>query len=388
MPSAALSSAPLVLIHGDDGFAVRERAHQYLHHWATTQPGWEQEIIDAQAGNTDEALRALSRLWEAVHTLPMFGAGKVVWLQNCTFLGEERVASSEAVTDALAQLAEQLKGLGQQNVRLLITAGSVDRRRSFYKAVEKLGAVEHFPAWSLADRFWTAEAQQWARERLAQHNQRISPAALETLLELVGPDRQQLATELEKLSLYVAPRQQIEQADVEAVVTRHKQARAFALVDALGERHLPNLLRALDEALWEVRLDSKKSELGLLYSLISKVRLMILAKELVREGWMKPSSSRDPSALDTFKRQLARVPADRLPTDPRFNPLAANPYPLFKALVQSANYTLAELIRAMRLLLECNQRLISSSLDEALVLQQTLIEIVRRSPQPASRAAA
>jgi hypothetical protein len=31
----------------------------------------------------------------------------------------------------------------------------------------------------------------------------------------------------------------------------------------------------------------------------------------------------------------------------------------------------------MRLLLECNQRLIFSSLDEALVLQQTLVQIVR-----------
>jgi hypothetical protein len=45
-------------------------------------------------------------------------------------------------------------------------------------------------------------------------------------------------------------------------------------------------------------------------------------------------------------------------------------------------------VRAMELLLQCNQRLISSSLDEKLVLQQTLVEIVRTQPAtgaPASR---
>jgi len=85
-----------------------------------------------------------------------------------------------------------------------------------------------------------------------------------------------------------------------------------------------------------------------------------------------------------FKAQLERVPADKLPEDRRFNPLALNPYVLYKALPQVKRYTEAELIRAMELLFQCNRRLVSSSLDEALVLQQTLVQIVG---QPPSRAA-
>ena len=38
----------------------------------------------------------------------------------------------------------------------------------------------------------------------------------------------------------------------------------------------------------------------------------------------------------------------------------------------------AELIRAMDLLLQCNMKLVSSGLDESLVLQQTLTQIVRK----------
>jgi hypothetical protein len=42
-------------------------------------------------------------------------------------------------------------------------------------------------------------------------------------------------------------------------------------------------------------------------------------------------------------------------------------------------YTINELVRAMGLLLECNLKMVSSSLDEALVLQQTLVKIVQES---------
>jgi DNA polymerase III delta subunit len=98
---------------------------------------------------------------------------------------------------------------------------------------------------------------------------------------------------------------------------------------------------------------------------------MILLKEMLREGWIKPESD-----YQRFKAQLERVPAAQLPEDRRYNPLALNPYVLFKALPQARRYTQAELIEAMDLLLRCNQRLVSSSLDEALILQQTLVQIV------------
>ena len=121
-----------------------------------------------------------------------------------------------------------------------------------------------------------------------------------------------------------------------------------------------------------MKFDSQKSEIGLLYGLISKVRVMIFLKEMLREGWIKADVD-----YSRFKAQLDRVPADKLPEDKRFNPLALNPYLLYKALPNVRRYSSDELIEAMRILLECNQRLIFSNLDEALVLQQALVQIVR-----------
>jgi DNA polymerase-3 subunit delta len=366
-------SAAVLLVCGEDEFAVKQRAKQIYLEWTRELGGMDHEILDASVGNSGEALKILARLREALQTLPFFGTAKVVWLKDCNFLGEERAAASQAVTDTLADLAEELKAFPWDNVRLLISAGKVDKRKIFYKSLDKIGTVEILDGWSANDRDWTDQAEAWGRKALRAQQKEIADDALAELIARVGPNARQLDNEIEKLSLYAADSAEIQLEDVVAICTRNKTARAFALGDALGDRDLPRLLRCLDEELWEVQLDSQKSEIGLLYGLISKVRAMILLKEMVREGWIKPESD-----YNRFKAQLERVPADQLPEDRRFNPRSINPYVLFKALPQVKRYTQEELVRAMDLLLQCNQRLVSSGLDEALVLQQALVQIVER----------
>jgi len=380
MPAA--SSAPVLLVCGDDDFNVKQRARQVFQKWSEELGGMDHEIIDAQVSNGGEALKALAKLREGLNTLPFFGGGKVVWLQNCSFLGDDRTASSQAVTDTLAELAAELKTFEWRTVRLLISAGKVDKRKTFYKTIEKLGEVETFAALSLDDKDWASKAEDHALKQLKALKKVIGDEALSELVSNVGPNLRQLTSEVEKLALYVGDRPQINVDDVTAIVTRNKQARAFALGDALGDRDLPRLLRCLDEEMWEMKFDSQKSEIGLLYGLISKIRAMIFLREMIREKWIKADSD-----YNRFKSKLEQIPAGKLPEDRRFNPLALNPYVLFKALPHAKRYSTDELVRAMELLLQCNQRLISSSLDEKLVLQQTLVEIVR-SKGPAALAVA
>ena len=373
-PAQSTAPAPVALLHGDEDFAVKQRARQLFDKWCGEVGGMDHETIDAAVGNGGEALKALGKLREALQTLPFFGGGKVVWFKDCSFLGDDRTSASAAVTEALAELAAELKAFRWDGVRLLVSAGKVDKRKTFYKTLEKLGSVEHFAALSLDDRNWADQAEDIAYKKLKALKKEISSEALAKLVANVGPNAAQLHSEVEKLAAYAGARADIALADVDAIVTRNKQARAFALADALGDRNLPVLLKTLDEELWEVRLKiGKKSEIGLLYGLISKVRVMIFLQEMIKAGWLKADGD-----YTRFKAQLERVPADALPEDKRINPLAMNPYVLFRALPQSKKYSSAELIRAMDLLLQCNMKLVSSGLDESLVLQQTLTQIVRK----------
>ncbi len=361
----------MVLVCGEDEFAIKQRARQLYAQWSEELGGIDHEVIDATVSNSGEALKALARLREALQTLPFFGSGKVVWLRDCNFLADERAATTQAVADTLAELAQELKEFTWRNVRLMISAGKVDKRKTFFKTIDKLGVVESFAGWSVDDRDWVQQAEIWARKAIQSRQKVLSEEALAELISRVGPNARQLDSEIEKVALYVGDRKEIEFEDVAAICTRNKMARAFALGDALGDRDLPRLLRRLDEELWEVKLDPQKSEIGLLYGLISKVRAMLLLKEMLREGWVKPESD-----YNRFKAQLERVPADQLPKDRRYNPLALNPYVLYKALPQVKHYTEAELIQAMELLLQCDMRLVSSGADESLVLQQALVQIV------------
>jgi DNA polymerase III subunit delta len=364
------SQPRVLLICGGDEYSVKLRAREVYRAWSEEIGGTDHETIDASASNAGEALKALGRLSEALETLPFFGPGKVVWFRDCTFLGDDRTAGTAAVTDRLAGMVPFLQGFPWGAVRLLVTAGKVDKRRSFYKTFEKIGAVEHFAELSLESGDWVDRVSETAERLLAEADKRMEPRTLSDFVAMVGPNLRQLHHEIEKLILFVGDRGQIESSDLKAVVSRNRQARAFALGDALGERNLAALLKALGEELWEMQVDRKKSEIGVLYGLISKVRVMLLAKELMREGWIKPE--RD---FSRFKAQLSRLADKPLPTDKKYNPRLINPFVLFRAAQQSRHYTIEELVAAMDRLLVSNQQLVGSSLDESLVLQRAVVGI-------------
>ena len=367
----AKPDVPVALICGDDDFAVKQRAKELYVKWSAELGGEDHEIIEATVNNAGEALRAIGKLREALQTLPFFGGGKAIWLRDCNFLGDERTASSGDVTETLAELAQELKEFRWQNVRLLVSAGKVDKRKTFYKTLEKIGRVESFDGWSVNDKDWAGQAEMMVDKLIQARDKKIGDDALAELVARIGPQPRQLANEVEKLCLYVGERMDITKADVNAICIKNKLSRAFALGDALGNRNLPVMLKCLDEELWEMQFDKDKSEIGMLYGLISKTRALLMLKEMIREGWVKVTSD-----YNSFKSQLERVPASKLPSEKKYNPLALNPYVLFKALSQVRNYSETELVHAMDLLLSANHRLVSSALDERIVLQQILVQIV------------
>ena len=366
-----LPTEPFCLVFGDEDFLVRDRASQVYEGWCAEAGGEDHQIIDGTVRNAAEALEALAKLNEAVQTLPFFGGAKVVWLRGANFLGDERTASSRDVTDRLNGLAKGWETFDWQGVRVLISCGKVDKRKAFFKSAKKIAAVEDL---SIADKERGSRAALIVRQRLAELGKKIAPHVADELILLAGSDLQQLHTEADKLAVYVGEREEVMRQDVHEIATRTRQAQGFALADALGERNLPKLLRVLDEELWVVKLDAKKSPIALLYGLITKVRTMIFLKEMLRLKWIRTGGG-----YQQFKSQLEAIQDDRLPDERKFNPKAMHPYMLFNALGHARQYSEGELTRAMDILLRCNRQLVSSSTDDTLILQQALVQIVNKA---------
>ncbi|MDB6131452.1 MAG: polymerase delta [Verrucomicrobiales bacterium] len=371
MPPSATVPGPLLLVCGDDEFAVKQRSKEVFQSWS--KEAADQEILDGTVSNGGEALKVLSRLRESLQTLPFFGGKKAIWLQGVNFLGDERAASSSAVTETLAEIALELKAFKWTDVQLLISSGKADKRKLFYKAIEKTGAVESFAGLTMDDKNWVFAAEQIADRSMRERGKSFSDDALPIFVQQVGPNTRLLNNEIEKLSLYLNRRLVAEVADVETIVVKNKQSKAFALADAVGKRDLPLLLRCLDKELHEMKTDTQKSEIGVLYGIISKIRHMIIGRELIG----KKKVSLDVS-YPSFKTVFDKINQEFF-TSGEDSVVSVNAYMLHMALRQSQNYTMDELVRAMAALLNCNLKLVTSGLDGVIVLQQTLVGIVSKN---------
>ena len=88
----------------------------------------------------------------------------------------------------------------------------------------------------------------WTAEQFARHGVKASAEACRALVELVGDNLQELATEIEKLSTW-AGHDEIGQDDVELLVVARADVPPFVLTDAWGRRDVGAVLSATESIL-------------------------------------------------------------------------------------------------------------------------------------------
>ena len=222
---------------------------------------------------------------------------------------------------------------------------------------------------------WVIEAEQRVRDSFAQAQIQAGAEAISLLVELVGPHPRQLEQESEKVMLFASASGQATSEDIRQVVSRNKQAKAFALGDALG-----NQIWRQPCAVW------MKSSGNTTGSAAKRHRFVVWsdlqgAHLDFGQGDAGQGVAAIGKAIFSFKQQLEQIPAGEMPEDPRFNPMRINPYVLFRALPQSNSYQMEELVSAMHQLFRANQLLVSSPMSDDQILQQALVSIMAR-PTP------
>src|SRR4051812_44350919 len=102
------------------------------------------DIIDGHADNADQAAQRIYQTVKALNTFGFFGGEKLVWLKNANFLGDDRASSAQATVAALEKLTDVLGGGLPDGTNFLLSAGAVDKRRSFYKTLGKVADLQIF----------------------------------------------------------------------------------------------------------------------------------------------------------------------------------------------------------------------------------------------------
>jgi DNA polymerase-3 subunit delta len=238
-----------------------------------------------------------------------------------------------------------------------------------FLTLSKLGEVAWFDAPEAGKADGEEVLEQFIQEQLAAADKRFVDDAMPALRELVEPTRRALAGELEKLFLYVGTRRDITAADVRAICSATRQAIIWELVDAVAARQLPRALVALENLLGH-----GEQPIGVIALLAGQFRLMILARDLADRKVLVPGADdRDKfTYVNAFKKLPATATAHfprgkdgRLPNEWRFQ----------RCAVAARRFTAAELVRAIEQLVDAQRQLVSTQLDERLVLAETLAHI-------------
>ena len=229
---------------------------------------------------------------------------------------------------------------------LALVAGETLRNDALAKAVSKVGKVLTYDAPRPRD------LPGWVRAQFEARGAHVDHDTARALVEVVGDDLAVLASEVDKIATWAGDGP-IERSDVEALATPTREATAWALTDAWGQRDLQALLDACEA-------------------------------ELAR---------RDPFAVSTrmaahvaLVRNVQRLAAEGLPTREIAKRLKVHEFRVKKAMAHANHFSQDELDAAVVRLAALDAAIKGANrLPSELSLTRTLVDLTRNAePEPVS----
>ncbi len=367
---AKVANASIYAVVGSDESTVKARARELATELAPADAGdFGVETIDGAADNADQAAGRIRSAIEALQTLPFFGGGKLVWLKNANFLADSVLGRAADVQEALEELAAMLQtDFGSAEVKFLLSAPEVDKRRSFYKTLVKRAELEVFDKLDSSRSGWEEEATDLVQSLGKKNRLQFEPDALDLFVLLTGGDNRVIGNELEKIDLYLgAATRRVTLEEVRTLVPISRAGVIFELGNALAARDLEHALTLVRRLL-----DQGESVIGiLLVAIIPTVRNLLLAKDLMQRHKLSR-----PGAPFSFISTLNRLPSEATAHLPRKKDGSLNGYALGLAAMQAGRFTIDQLVHGLEACLEANLQIVSTQLDHELILNQVVVKLL------------
>jgi DNA polymerase III subunit delta len=201
-----------------------------------------------------------------------------------------------------------------------------------------------------------SDAIKWVITTAESRNVKFDPDAARELVDSLGADMMLIASEFEKLLLYVEGKNRVTLGDVETMVLAAKQRSLYELTDAISAKDRPRALLLL-HGLLNASDGGEDAAIGHLYMLARTFRQMLIISE---------KNVRDSRAIWQVLWQGFRMP-----------PFAAD-----DLIKQARRYkSRRELTRAIRLVARADLELRSSPANKLLVLERLVLDL-STEPKP------
>ncbi len=253
---------------------------------------------------------------------------------------------------------------------LVLVAEAVDKRKKLYRYIQQNGIIVDLAVEGGASRKAVQEQEGVLKEiiqnSVASLGKRIDQRAVQSLLARVGFHPVAAAMEAEKLALYAGDKPVITAADVDAIVGRTREDALYEFTEAVGQAQLDRALGILGRLL-----ESGIHSLAVLATLRNFFKKMLLIRSFQESDTPAYSNG---MTFPVFQKSY--LPALKERYGEWVSLWKGHPYALYMSFSQAEKHSISFLKKGMRLLLEAEYRLKSSSASDRLVMENLLFQLL------------
>lgn len=218
--------SPIYYFHGDEPYLMERGIARLLEH--LVDPASRDFNLNVYYGTECKG----EDICDTAQTLPMFAEWRVVLVKRGDALS----------AGALEQLLPYIKNPSPSTC-LIIQGEKIDQRKKIFAEIKKNGVLVE------CKRPYENQLGGFIRSEAELYGKRIKPEAAEMLVHLVGNNLQELAAQIEKVSVYAGDRAIIELDDVKNIVSDTKVDNVFELSNSLGNRDINAAMRRMQTIL-------------------------------------------------------------------------------------------------------------------------------------------
>lgn len=235
----------------------------------------------------------VEKLIDLGETFPFLASRKTILVENSGLFK----SSQEKLADYLEHLP--------QTTFFLFVEKEVDKRGKLYKTCSKVGYCCEFNVQN------EETLKRWIVGRIHAENKQVTQRALDIFLDRCGCDMETISGELEKLLCYTLDKEDINQADVEAICTRQIASRIFDMIEAIA---LKRQSVALD--LYYDLIALKEPPRRILYLITRQFHMLFQTKLLRQRGHDEKSIASkigiQPFVAKKYMNQASRFTVEQL----------------------------------------------------------------------------
>jgi DNA polymerase III delta subunit len=275
--------------------------------------------------------------------------------------------------DDVELMLEWLEGdLPKNSVLIFTVRGTVNERNRLVRAIESVGRYRSFAPMEAGTSLNRDPLYIKVTEKLSEFEKQITPRAFSQLRIRTGGDMHTIAEAINKIINFVGDKRQVDEQDIQNVVTQNTFDSIFDLTDAIGKRSVRQALKSLHDVL-----ASGQEPIPVNATIARHFRFALQAKLIAEKRGLRPLRSRMP--LQDFVKNIFQPISEEigslLPKSATHSILKQNPYVAYKIFQTLHAFTTEELAAALEKTLEVDTELKTSQTDAICTLEQLVYEL-------------